>query len=235
MQTNPILEPSGDDRKNFTTSSEPCRCRDIRNLMQPLRRLLSLAVAFVALRSTDVCAEEPRQVCRDPLADWRVDAGELRRGAQCGTFIGTTDANTGLFSFGRYALRTPVDLPFEFQVTWRRLSHERSLEIGVLGAVVLLNDNTCGKFVNNPSFVWDSLPGYRPSQQHTITVRQDAKQIVLLVDGAKACSWAFAAPVKRGELSVGFKAPSGDRARLLFRDVQVRPWANSPDNPPPHH
>lgn len=197
------------------------------------RRLWLVSVLFLAASPrASLYADE--QVCREPLREFRVDVGELVGGAQCGTFIGTTDANTGLFSFGRYVRRTPVDLPYEVQVTLRRLSHERSVEIGVLGAVVLLDDDKCGNFVNNESFAWDPLPGYRTSELHTITVRQDAKEITLLVDGEKAHTWAFAAPIKHGEVSVGFKGPPGDRARLWFREMKVRPWDHSPDTPPPH-
>ena len=188
-----------------------------------MRHSFSFAFVLVASPLADVRADEPPRVCRDPLADWRIDTGELRRGAQCGTFIATTNASTGTFSYAQITRRTPVELPYEFQVTWRSLTNNGPLELVLLGSIVLLSADNCGLFFSNESFDWIPLPGYRTQQEHTVMVRQDAKEVTLFVDGVKAHTWAFAATNTRGEVAVAMKGPRGNRARLLFRDAQVRP------------
>lgn len=199
--------------------------------MQLSRRLALLAFVVVA-SSPWAHTHADEQVCRDPLTDWRVDSGELRRGAQCGTLIGTTDASTATFSYAHFTRRTPVELPYEFQITWRSLTNHGPLELGLLGSMVLLTSEQFGLFFSNESFEWIPLPGYRTQQEHSVVVRQDAKEVTLFVNGVKVHTWAFTATTKRGELAVAMKGPRSNRARMLFRDVQVRPLPNITDNPP---
>jgi len=197
-----------------------------------LRRFWLVSVLFLAaLPGTNVDAEE--QVCRDPLADWRVDSGELRRGAQCGTLMGTTDGAMNTYSYAQFTRRASVELPFEVEVTWRSLTNHGPLELNILGSIVLLNAERCGLFFTDESFDWVSLPGYKTQQEHTVLVRQDAKEVTLFVDGTKAHTWSFAASNKRGQIAIAMKGPRGNRARMLFRDVQVRALPHFTDNPPP--
>lgn len=170
--------------------------------------------------------------CRARLDDWQVRQGDLQPGRACGSYVAATSDATIAYSFGQLSWRRPVAVPYQLTVTWRRLgSDTRSLELEVLGAVVLFADDEVAVWIDDPSFAvdgWRPLPGYRVREVHTVRAVQTATEIAVTVDGREVGRWRLAAPARAGTVALAWKGQRGARERIWFAGVEVAPLGHSP-------
>lgn len=183
--------------------------------------LLGLLVVGPAAADTDPCVDAVS------LAELTVDGtAELVPGVRCGSFVAATDAAATTFSYGRFAYRKAVSLPYEVSVTWRRLdgAATRTLEINILGGAVLVRDGNWAVYTTEAAFAitgWQAAPGLRISHEHTVTVRQSARAIEVLIDGKPVGSAPPPPAITDREVSLALKGPRGVKSRMLFRDLKV--------------
>lgn len=143
-------------------------------------------------------------------------------------FVLTTDAAPGRFSSGEVRSSRKVGLPYELDVTWRRLGPEagRSMHVQIGGGVVLIKDHKLALYTyDEATFAtrgWTALPGYRSHDRHTVTVAQDHHAVTISVDGAVAATFPLEHAADEAVLGVGFKGATGFRSRIYVEDVTVR-------------
>jgi hypothetical protein len=187
-------------------------------------------VAFLALVSSPAAADPDPCLSAVALSDFIVDGNaELVPGVRCGSFVAATDAAATAFSYGRFAYRKAVTLPYEVSVTWRRLdgAATRTLEINILGGAVLVRDGNWAVYTTEAAFEangWHATP-LRISHEHTITVRQSATAIEVLIDGTSVGRSPPPPAITDREISLSLKGPRGVKSRMLFRDFKVTPAA----------
>lgn len=178
---------------------------------------------IVAVGAAPVAAEPPL-----PLA-WQAQEGSAEPGRTPGSFVLATDGSAALFSTALLLATEDVDLPFQLDVTWRRLGPEagRSLHVQVLGGVVLVKTGVVGLFAyDEAAFAatgWIPVPGLRSHDEHAVRVVQTARQVTLALDGIEVARWPLIAPHPRGRVGVGGKGARGYRSRIFVRSLAVRP------------
>lgn len=156
---------------------------------------------------------------------WIVTQGELAPGQACGSWIGSTNANTVAYSIGQFTLATEVTLPYRITVTWRRLGADaRALELHLLGAALLLGEQRIGLWIDDASFETDGfhpLPKHSTRDEHEVSVIQRATGIEVSVDGRAVDRWTFRTTISRGKPAIAFKGGRGTRAQMRFSNVRV--------------
>ena len=187
-----------------------------------------IVVAALAAGATPAAAEP----CAARLADWQVRQGDLQPGLACGSYVGASSDATIAYSFGQLVWRRPVAVPLQLDVTWRRLgSDTRSLELELLGAVLLFGDDRVGLWIDDPSFAadgWHPLPGYRVRDLHAVRAIQTASEVIAFVDGREVGRWRFAAAGRSGTVGLGWKGQRGARERVWFHGFAVTTPGHSP-------
>ena len=183
-----------------------------------------LALAAAVLAGPEGTADaEPCPAARA----WRATFGALRPRRECGAFLAATDGSMLAFSYGLFESDAPATIPFSFSVTMQKLGPEsRSLELVIVGAVVLIREEAIGFYVPTDDVRfekdgWQRLPGLHIHEEHRATVRQEAERVTLSIDGRAVATWAHHAPRPRGTVAFGFKGASGYRSWAAFRDVRV--------------
>lgn len=162
----------------------------------------------------------------DPLA-WRAQRGSAEPGRLPGSYLVASDAAPGRYSEATLLSASPVALPYRFSVTWRRLGPEagRSMHVIVAGGVVLIKTGKIAFYAyDDAAFAsgeWQDLPGYRAHDEHRVEVAQDARRVVVTIDGEPAAT--FALPVSRtmARVGVGMKAAPGLRSAIYVHDLDV--------------
>jgi hypothetical protein len=201
------------------------------------RWLPLLALGCAAALSADD-ARGQGDDCPASIDDWQADHGALRAGLSCGTFIGTTDGWGGPFSRGEFRYRKALTLPYELEVTWRRLGSDggESLSVIVPGGYLLLKRDAYGFYAfSDSAFQWRPLPGFRTHRESTVKVQQSAREIAVWVDGQPLDRIPFAAPSLGGTVGLGVKGASGYRSRMIFHGFAVRslaPQGQAPSTSP---
>jgi hypothetical protein len=166
--------------------------------------------------------------CIADLGAWTVRQGSFAPGAgRCEWLLATNAGNTR-FSYGEARLVRDIPVPFDFEVTWRRLGPEQKpLELHVPGAILLVADGRYGLYVDEPSFAkdgWHDLPGFSVHARSTVRVRREKRGVILWVDGREIHRWQVLPEVDRAaHVAVGFKGAGTYRSRLWLADVTVRP------------
>lgn len=167
----------------------------------------------------------PVAACPSSLDDWEVSQGDLQAGRTCGSYVAATNGATIAYSFGQVTWKAEVSAPYRVSVTWRRLgSDTRSLELHLLGGVVILGDDKIGLWIDDPSFEIDGfheLKGYRTRAIHRVSAVQRADAIEVEVDGVMVARWALRAPTAAAQISVAFKGQRGAREKIWFKDFAV--------------
>ena len=169
--------------------------------------------------------------CDAPRADeLELDAGtSLAPGPGCGEWLIATDANEGMFSWGRARLGRDLPDAYELRLRWQRLSADghRPLELHVPGGGVLIRDGSYAFYESDARFTaeggWRPLPGHDTRQQHELRLVQRGMAIELWVDGASLGSYRFTQRPESGRVRVGLKGERGYRARARF----AGPWISA--------
>ena len=186
-----------------------------------IRDRLTRAALAVLVGAGPAAAEPP---CHD-LDAWVATQGDLQPGRACGSFVAATNGATIAYSFGQFMTRTPVAPPYRVSVTWRRLgSDARTLELHLLGAVVLFGNDEFALWIDDARFELDGfhpLPGYRTRAVHRVSAVQRADAIEVEVDGVRVGRWAFQAPAGAAPIAIAFKGQRGARERIWFGDVAI--------------
>jgi len=154
---------------------------------------------------------------------WTPVVGEVAEDAGCAV-VQTTDAAATAYAFARADRVAETTLPMRASLRWRRVDGEnKSIEMRVAGAVVLVGDGKVGVWVSDARF---ADVGWQPARaavrvDSALEVVQTADAIDIAIDGAPAMHYPFAAPLSAFHVGVGFKAARGARGRLRFYDVRV--------------
>lgn len=193
------------------------------------------AAVVVILAGVLGAADARAEPCPE-VADWTVRQGDLQPGLACGAFVGATSDATIAYSFAQLVWRRPVAVPYQLDVTWRRLGSDiRSIELQLLGAVLLFGDGRIGLWIDDPSFAadgWRPLPWYRVRDRHTVRVVQTGDEVVALVDGREVGRWRFAGAGREGTVGVGWKGQRGARERVWFQGFAATPIGHRPATSP---
>lgn len=158
-------------------------------------------------------------------ADWTVAQGALDQAATPTRFVLTTDASPFAFSYGLAFLREPVEAPYELSLAWRRLSPDaRSLEVHVLGGVLLFAEGRLALWIDDDRFAkdgWRDAP-VRLHAQSEVVIEQREAWVEVRVDGAVAARFPLEASA-RGRVGLALKGAPGVAARMRVEDVRARP------------
>lgn len=159
--------------------------------------------------------------------------GELTPGRDCGSFILTTDAADTRFysgamywhySLARMAHREEVRVPYELAFDFGRLTPGAwHLEVHALGVVVFLGLERISYFLDATQFareIWTTHPELAQPGPHRLVVRQNAREISLLLDGKPLHRRSLPAPV-RGTIAIGIRGAPGHRSRMAIRNVTL--------------
>jgi hypothetical protein len=182
--------------------------------------LASLVTTAAAVTFAPRAAPE---VCGESLRDWEIVRGTLTDAGACGAYLGATDGGNGSFSYGDFLYRRPMHPPLDVEVTWRRVGPEsgKSLELRLLGALILLRDDEYGLYVwNEASFEWRKLPGYKVHEEHRISAHQTATTLSFSVDGKPVDSWRLDMGGEH-RIGVAAKGARGYRSWFSFRDFRA--------------
>jgi hypothetical protein len=203
-----------------------------------VRAFSVFVAASIALAAGSAAADTVTPVprCSAPTDEWNAVRGGLAAGATCGSMIVSTDASDtriyigGLFrhvSLGRIARREPITAPYELEMDWQWLVPGRwTLEIHGLGIVVLLGIDTIGFYVDDAQMMGDmfeQIPTTIGTKRHRVTVRQTAREVVVLIDGKVVGRQALALSRTAGTLMIGIRGTPDARTRGAIRSFRVRP------------
>ncbi len=200
-------------------------------------RSACVLVAFAArIAVADPAAVTPATRCPAPTDDWNTVRGDLATGASCGSIVLSTDASDtrvyigGLFrhvSLARAARRETVTAPYELEMEWQWLTPGRwTLEIHGLGIVILLGLDTIGFYVDDAQMMGDTfepIPTSIDTRRHRITVRQSAREVVVLIDDRVAGRHALSLTRSSGSVMVGIRGAPDERTKGALRSFRVRP------------
>lgn len=155
--------------------------------------------------------------------------GVMEPGRAAGSFWLTTEAAPGRFSAGEVIASEPINLPFRIDVAWRRIGPEagRSMHITVADAVVLIRNGKVGLYAfDDARFVaagWTPLPGFDSHLEHAISVQQDARAVIVSVDGKPAATFSLATTRASYRPGVGMKGAPGFRSVIYVRSLAITP------------
>lgn len=164
-----------------------------------------------------------------PAGGWRLTQGTLAPGREPGSFLLASDAAPGRYSVGEMISREPVAVPFRFSLRWRRLGPEagRSLHVLVGGGVVLIRSGKVSYYAYDDTAygdgAWTALPGHRAQDEQSIEVAQDAREVVVTIDGRVAARYPQVIARASTHIGVGMKSAPGFRSKIYVRDLDVRP------------
>lgn len=197
---------------------------------------IAASIALGGSAAADTAVVTPVSRCSTPTDDWNVVRGGLAAGATCGSMIVSTDASDtriyigGLFrhvSLGRIARREAITAPYELEMDWQWLVPGRwTLEIHGLGIVVLLGTDTIGFYVDDAQMMGDmfeQIPTTIGTERHRVTIRQTAREVVVLIDGKVVRRQSLALARSAGTLMIGIRGAPDARTRGAIRSLRVRP------------
>jgi hypothetical protein len=161
------------------------------------------------------------------VADFIPFRGTLHPGATCGTFVAESDGVDDLFSYGAFRLRQEIGSPFEVEVSVRRLTIDatKSIEIAVLGGMILVRDGEIGFYTTEAQFEidgWRPLADFHQRDDHVLRVTQFGRDVDVRIDGVAAGHWRVPVAPARGNVWIDFKGMRGLRSRIQFHGLRVR-------------
>lgn len=194
---------------------------------------LALTVTTAVIATSGVAgADEPSATvgaeATRPVT-WRATRGTVARGRLPGSLILASDGAPGRYSVGELISAEEIALPYRVTVTWRRLGGEggRSMHVLVAGGVVLIKAGRINFYAyDDAAFAavdWQPLAAASAQDEHTVVVTQDARAVVVEVDGAPAARYPVTVRRARAHVGVGMKAAPGHRSKLYLRALAVGP------------
>lgn len=160
---------------------------------------------------------------------WKASRGTAQRGRPAGSLMLATDAAPGRYSVGELRSLQEVALPYRFTVTWRRIGVEagRSMHVIVAGGVVLIKSGAINFYAYDDatfaSAAWVPIAGHAAQDEHTVVVSQDAREVVVTIDGALVGRYPLAVARPTTHVGVGMKAAPGHRSKVYLRALAVEP------------
>lgn len=140
----------------------------------------------------------------------------------------TTDGAPGRFSDGEVRGSTRVRIPYQLDVTWRRLGPEtgRSMHVLVADGVLLVRDHKISLYAYDESAFaalgWTQVPGLRAHELQHLTVTQDRREVRVEHGGAVVARFALPVTRDEAEVGLGFKGAGGFRSRMHVHAYGVR-------------
>jgi hypothetical protein len=183
----------------------------------------SLVIAIAMAVATGAAADDGGAI------RWKATRGTVAAGKLPGSRILASDAAPGRYSVGELITADEIALPYRFTIAWRRTGVEagRSMHVLVAGGVVLIKQGAINFYAYDDaafaSTAWQPLAGHAAQDEHTVVVTQDAREVVVTVDGAPAARYSLAVTRARAHLGVGMKAAPGHRSKLYLRSLAVEP------------
>lgn len=180
----------------------------------------ALVIAAVLLAPTAARADD---------VTWKPSRGTAAHGKQPGSWILASDAAPGRYSVGELITVEEVALPYRFTITWRRTGVEagRSMHVLVAGGVVLIKSGRINFYPYDDaafaSMDWQPLANHAVQDEHTLVVTQDAREVVVTIDGAPAARYPLAVARTTTHVGVGMKAAPGYRSKVYLRALDVAP------------
>jgi hypothetical protein len=186
-----------------------------------MRRALLIAIALLA----PVTARADGWT--DAAVTWKATRGTAQPGRLAGSYTLASDAAPGRYSVGELITAGEVALPYRFTVTWRRTGVEagRSMHVIVAGGIVLIKSGRINFYAYDDaafaSGAWQPLAGHAANDEHTVVVTQDAREVVVTIDGAVAGRYPLAVARPSAHVGVGMKAAPGHRSKIYLRALAV--------------
>lgn len=161
----------------------------------------------------------------DATDAWDAVQGDLQPGRACGTMVAATNGASIAYSFGQLTWKRPVTVPYRVTVTWRRLGTDtRTLEVQLIGAVVLFGNDEVALWIDDPTFEadgWHPVARYRPRDLHTIEVVQRSSEVTVAIDGRVVRRWPVRAERRQGKVGLAFKGQRGAREKVWLGAATV--------------
>lgn len=164
----------------------------------------------------------------EPMPGWVAVRGTLAPARLPGSYVLTGDAAPARYSDGELVSEAAVPLPYRLDVVWRRLGPEggRSMHVQVVGGVVLIKTGKISFYAyDDTAFAatgWLPLPGVSTHDEHAVSVSQDRRQVVVVIDGKETARFPLAVNRDAGKVGVGMKGASGFRTSIYLRSIDVR-------------
>lgn len=183
--------------------------------------------ALAALVAVAASAPIAPALAEPAATSWKVTRGTVAPGAIAGSYLLASDAAPGRYSVGELISVDEIGLPYRFTVTWRRLGVEagRSMHVLVAGGVVLIKAGAINLWAYDDaafaSAAWQPLAGHAAHDQHTVVIDQDARAVVVTIDGAPAARFPLTVARARAHVGVGMKAAPGARSKIYLRSLTV--------------
>jgi len=158
---------------------------------------------------------------------WAVTHGTLQVGVLPGSWLLSSDASAGRYSEGTMISEDEVELPYRFELSWRRLGPEagRSMHVVVAGGVVLVKAGKIAFYAYDDatfaSVEWKPIAGHEVHADHVVVVTQDRRHVEVQIDGALVATYALSVPRVRTHVGIGMKSAPGYRSAIYVHDVTV--------------
>ncbi len=146
---------------------------------------------------------------------------------ECGSYVLATEGAQSPWSWGAGILKGTLPDAYELSLRYRRLTHDRRpVEFHLPGGAVLISEVAWGFYESEAQFArdrWTTLAGHSNLREHRVRIVQRGKTVQVWLDGSLLGTRTFTAITARRQLRIGLKGYQGVRARVLLRDVKVRP------------
>jgi hypothetical protein len=195
-----------------------------------MRRAVVVALALLApaaARAEDPAAKAALRA--DGAVTWKATRGTAQRGRLPGSYVLASDAAPGRYSVGELITAEEVALPYRFTITWRRTGVEagRSMHVMVAGGIVLIKSGRINFYAyDDAAFAvrtWEPIADHAAQAEHVVVVTQDAREVVVTIDGALAGRYPLAVARPTAHVGVGMKAAPGHRSKIYLRALAVEP------------
>ena len=189
-----------------------------------MRRALAVAALVMACLVVPAWADDAAATLR-----WKATRGTVAAGKLAGSYVLASDAAPGRYSQGELVSVDEVALPYRFTFTWRRVGPEagRSMHVLVAGGIVLLKQGAINFYpYDDAAFAeqpWQPLAGHRAQDEHTLVVTQDAREVIVTIDGTPAARYPLAIARTKAHVGVGMKSAPGWRSKIYLRALAIEP------------
>jgi len=147
--------------------------------------------------------------------------------AECGSYILATEAAQSPWSWGSAIYRGPLPASYELSLRYTRLTADRRpVEFHLPGGVVLISSRAFGFYESEAQFArdsWTKIPSHTNLREHTVRIVHKQRHAHVWLDGKLLGDKEFRDRGASRVLRIGLKGYQGVRARVLLRDVRVRP------------
>ena len=158
---------------------------------------------------------------------WKTTRGTLEPGRAPNSFFLTSDGAPGRYSEAGMITAEPIALPYSISATWRRVGPEagRSMHVFVAGGVVLIKAGAIAFYAyDDAAFAqgdWKDIPGHLAQAEHVVKVTQDAKTVLVFLDGTEVAHYDLAVARTTASIGFGMKSAPGYRSAIYLRNITV--------------